>query len=388
MLRINWIDINNTNGIENLSLEFNNGINLICGENGIGKTTILDCIASSFNRHNKNVRTNVNSSHDGNWGISYSKNESNIHEIFSLSDLETVDNYQYNRKFRFENRIKSKELINFSINRTSLTNIFYGNQLDYIQSWMLENYYKDNNLSNKKFYNLKIAQECFTRLDSRIKFSKVTERVLETNKGTRRILADIYLETPNGEIPFNFLSSGYRSCLLILLGIIRQTEVTSGFRDVHLFEGVILIDELDLHLHPEWQAKLIEILKWLVPRAQVIATTHSPHIIQTAKQNEVIALSFLNNKNKMNSENAFMDSKYDFQGWTIEEILKDVMGMESSYSKNFSCILKEFDKAVSDFDIEKIKILYKNIDEMLHPHNHLRKILKIQITSLLEVYDD
>ncbi|MFK9095174.1 AAA family ATPase [Bacillus salipaludis] len=386
MLRINWIDINDVNGIENLSLKLNDGVNLICGENGIGKTTILDCIASSFNRHNKNVRTNVNSSQEGTWGISCSMNENSIFEVFNLRDFERIGGN--NRKFRFNNRIRSKEIINFSINRTSQTNIFYGNQFDYIQRWMLENYYNENNLSNKKFYNLKIAQECFTRLDSRIKFSRVTERVLEQNDAISRKFADIYLETPSGEIPFDFLSSGYRSCLLILLGIIRQTEVTSGVKDVHLFDGVILIDELDLHLHPEWQAKLIEILKWLVPKAQIIATTHSPHIIQTAKQKEVIALSYLNTKNKLNSEHAYVSNQYDFQGWTIEEILKDVMGMESSYSKNFSSILQDFDRAVSDLNIEQVKFLYNRIDEMLHPDNHLRKVLKIQITSLLEVYND
>lgn len=386
MLRVKFIEIKNVNGIEELSLKFNNGINIICGENGIGKTTILDCIASSFNRQSKNVRTNVNSPREGEWGISCSKNEDEVSEFFWLDDFD--DRNEYNNKIKFENRIKSKELINFSINRTSQTNVFYGNQFDAIQRWMFENYYSEINLSEKKFYNLKIAQECFTKLDEKIKFSRVAERVNELSKPTSRKFANIYLETPSGEIPFDFLSSGYRSCLLILLGIIRQTEVTSGYKDVHLFDGVILIDELDLHLHPEWQVKLMEILKWLVPKAQVIATTHSPHIIQTAKRKEVIALSYLNTNNQKKLEHLYVNNEFDFEGWTIEEILKDVMGMESSYSMKFSNVLQEFDKAVSDLNVEKIKELYNKINSMLHPDNHLKKILKIQITSLLEIYND
>ncbi|HDR7257772.1 AAA family ATPase [Bacillus sp. BR_7] len=384
MLRIKGLSISNINGIEELNLEFNNGFNFICGENGIGKTTILDCIASSFNRHNKNVRKNVNSTM-GRWDILGEVNEQDtFFEGFILDDF--LDSDAKSKRIRFKNRIKSKELINFSINRTSQSNIFYGNQFEYIQTWMLENYYEEKNLSSKKFYNLKLAKECFTKLDYRIKFSKVIERVSDSHYPKR--LADIYLETPSGEIPFNFLSSGYRSCLLILLGVIKQTEITNAYKDVHLFDGVILIDELDLHLHPEWQAKLIEILKWLVPNAQIIATTHSPHIIQVAKQNEVIALSYLNQNNSEIINQRYVSNDYGFQGWTIEEILRDVMGMESSYSRRFSSILKEFDYAVSSFDTEKVKKLYEVIDEMLHPDNHLRKILKIQISSLLEVYDD
>ena len=56
------------------------------------------------------------------------------------------------------------------------------------------------------------------------------------------------------------------------------------------FDGIILIDEVEIHLHPEWQEKIISILRETFPCAQFIVTTHSPHVIQTAEPNQVIAL--------------------------------------------------------------------------------------------------
>lgn len=57
------------------------------------------------------------------------------------------------------------------------------------------------------------------------------------------------------------------------------------------FEGIVFIDEIDLHLHPEWQAKIYEILKIILPNAQIFTSTHSPHIIQVANSKEIIPLT-------------------------------------------------------------------------------------------------
>ncbi|MGJ7922192.1 AAA family ATPase [Neobacillus sp. LXY-4] len=379
MLKIKHLSIEGVNGISKLSLNFHQGFNFICGGNGIGKTTILDCIASSFNRNTRTVRRNVQFD-QGNWSIFGENKNGEFYENFYVNDNDLTN------KSRYKNTIRSKEIINFSINRTSYNNIFYGNQLEMIQQWFLKNYYEEKRLSEKKYYNLMVAQKCFTMLDPKIYFSTVKERKRIYENNIERTFADIYLETPSGKIPLNYLSSGYRSCLSMLLGIIKKTEVTGAYNDVHSFDGVILIDELDLHLHPEWQGKLISILKWLVPNAQIIAATHSPHIIQVAQPDEVIPLGFMENGIKINK--GILYKEYGFQGWTIEEVLRDVMGLENTHSKFFTNALSEFDESLSKLDVEKTMSLYNKIDKMLHPQNHLRKILKIQMASLGEITND
>ena len=281
MLKVEGIFIHGINGIFELGIKLNPGFNFISGENGIGKTTILECIASSFNRNTRNLRKNVLSNR-GFWETHGFNDGEHFVRDFEIAEIEMQEKRGMPK---FRNSIRSKEMVNFSVNR-NIPNGFYGSQLDSIQSWFFRNYYNEQRISEKRYSNLMIAQKCFKKLDSKIRFSRIEKRDIQNKDDSRmqkfRESADIYIETPSGEIPLNYLSLGYKSCLNILLGLIRQTEVTHAYKDVHTYDGVILIDELDLHLHPEWQAKLIEILRWLVPNAQVIAATHSPHIIQAA----------------------------------------------------------------------------------------------------------
>ena len=55
-------------------------------------------------------------------------------------------------------------------------------------------------------------------------------------------------------------------------------------------EGVVLIDELDLHLHPDWQKKLVKALRTVFPKIQFIASSHSPFLIQEMSDGELIRL--------------------------------------------------------------------------------------------------
>ncbi|MET3407813.1 AAA family ATPase [Priestia megaterium] len=393
MLRINQISINGINGIEKLDLSFNDGFNFICGNNGIGKTTILDCIASSFNRDCGEVRKNVQSL-ESNWSITAKVDDYSLFDEYSrFRETFNIDERLIEgSRIKYPNAIRSKDIVNFSITRSTTRTRFNAGPLSSrIQYWMYNN--NTSHSSSKRAENFDIARNCFSMLNPVTQFSKVVLRDIshEEEKRYGRIRrtnsADIYVKTPTGEIPFDFLSSGYRACLTILLGIISQTEVTSANNHVQLFDGVILIDELDLHLHPAWQAKLIEILRWLVPRAQIIATTHSPHIIQVAKQNEIIALSYLKrDENEIISQRPI--GQHGLQGWTVEEILQDIMGMEDVHSQKFKEILDAFSKALSSLETDKAEYLYKIIDSMLHPDNHLRKLLKLQMSSLEKVKND
>lgn len=58
--------------------------------------------------------------------------------------------------------------------------------------------------------------------------------------------------------------------------------------------GVVLIDELDLHLHPKWQRQVVGDLKKIFPKVQFVATTHSPFIIQSLDEGELMTLDSTN----------------------------------------------------------------------------------------------
>ncbi len=88
---------------------------------------------------------------------------------------------------------------------------------------------------------------------------------------------------------FDELASGYRS-IITMIGdlMIRLSKTQSEITDFHKLAGIVLIDEIDLHLHPKWQKALVENLTKLFPRIQFIASTHSPIPILGAPEDTVI----------------------------------------------------------------------------------------------------
>jgi predicted ATP-binding protein involved in virulence len=87
------------------------------------------------------------------------------------------------------------------------------------------------------------------------------------------------------------LSDGERAFLALVCDLCRRLLLANPHVDHPLRgAGVVLIDELELHLHPTWQLEVAEKLRATFPGIQFIATTHSPFILQTAREGEVIKL--------------------------------------------------------------------------------------------------
>ena len=76
--------------------------------------------------------------------------------------------------------------------------------------------------------------------------------------------------------------------------------------------------------------------------------------------------------------------EYGLQGWTIEEIMQDVMEMPATTSTLRDKIIRAFDKAMDDEDPEEILKNYDILQQMLHPNSTLKKLLEIQIAGWRE----
>ncbi|MBF0157411.1 MAG: AAA family ATPase [Magnetococcales bacterium] len=87
-----------------------------------------------------------------------------------------------------------------------------------------------------------------------------------------------------GYLPFGSLSDGQRAMLAMVADMARKAAILNphlGERALQETRGVVLIDELDLHLHPRWQRHVIRDLMTVFPGVQFIATTHSPFLVQS-----------------------------------------------------------------------------------------------------------
>ncbi len=97
-----------------------------------------------------------------------------------------------------------------------------------------------------------------------------------------------------GEQPFSNLSDGQRNVLALVgdlaVKAVKLNHETLGDETLVRTPGVVLIDELDLHLHPTWQRVVLENLRTTFPNLQFIATTHSPFIVQTLREGELVML--------------------------------------------------------------------------------------------------
>lgn len=388
-MKIKKIRIDGVGGIKHLELKFNKGMNLICGTNGIGKTTILECISHLFIQANTSqLKRNVNYK-KGRVEAELEIDGQNTNYNYEIKDFEP-DKQDFVSTIVRE---RSRDIIVFnllrSFNYIKLESIsrdperdeyrtmdiaYQGVDATDIKNWFVERHmwsaHKDS-LNKEQIHNLEYSKKAFSILDKEVTFSRIIPDTF-----------DIILNTKQGKIFFEYLSSGYKSCVYILLGIIKEIEYRykNPYIKVQDFNGIILIDEIDVHLHPEWQARLVNALKELLPNAQIIATTHSPSIIQTAETNEIIALYFDENNDICIKE--LEEKEYGYQGWTIEEILRDVMGMEETMSSFYEDISRKFEKAINEEDIKTAKECYKILNKMLHPQNYLRKILEIQMVGM------
>lgn len=106
-------------------------------------------------------------------------------------------------------------------------------------------------------------------------------------------LGEVVVEFNSGKQPFSNLSDGQR-CMLAMVGDMAQKAAKLnpqlGSKVLQETDGVVLIDELDLHLHPRWQRRVIEDLRRTFPRVQFICTTHSPFLIQSLRSGEELLM--------------------------------------------------------------------------------------------------
>lgn len=101
----------------------------------------------------------------------------------------------------------------------------------------------------------------------------------------------LIFSTPDGEVPLEQLSDGYQNVAAWVGDLMFNiTNTFKDHKDPLKARGLLLIDEVDLHLHPIWQRQLHTFIKTKLPNFQIVATTHSPLTAQQAEEHELYAL--------------------------------------------------------------------------------------------------
>lgn len=127
------------------------------------------------------------------------------------------------------------------------------------------------------------------------KITGIEDVKIQYNMGTKEL--DIAYTDEMGarmRIPINQLSDGYKSTISLVADIAYRMAVLNPqlLGDVcNKTDGIILIDEVDLHLHPSWQQRILGDLTAVFPNVQFIVTTHAPAVINTIRSENLVMLN-------------------------------------------------------------------------------------------------
>ena len=177
------------------------------------------------------------------------------------------------------------------------------------------------------------------------------------------------------------LGFGYQSMMSWMIDFCKRMFERYPKSENPLAESaIVLVDEIDLHLHPQWQRTVIPYLSKTFHNTQFIVTTHSPMVLQSAEDINLFVLKH-NEEGMVGVEHSDI---HDFRGWTVEEILRETMGLQDDvHSDEYQRLISEFNTSLDKNDREKMQKAYDEIIPLLHPNNPLKRILEIQKNQFL-----
>ena len=172
----------------------------------------------------------------------------------------------------------------------------------------------------------------------------------------------LYFKTPSSErIPLSALSEGFKSTFVWLFDmIIRIVEKGGDLDNAKSLTGIVLLDEVDLHLHPSWQRTIVPSLNTLFPNIQLIITSHSPFVAQSIHSDHIISLNWENDKLEVINKDYQTEMSYG-------EVAREIFEISSPFSQATEEKLQQF-KALTvairkeqDYDEEEFKALVVEI---------------------------
>ena len=199
---------------------------------------------------------------------------------------------------------------------------------------------KEENITNIQ-YVYREAKASDGKVD-RIDDIVLTKKDPETNKEKRML--------------FGTLSAGYRVMIGMIANLAYRCIVLNprlGKDAIIGTSGIVLIEEIDMHLHPLWQRHVVEDLMRCFPKVQFIATTHSPFIIQSLKKEQIISLAKELNITK-NPTEANIDTSIRAMG--VDNVYGKDFNNQVTLAKKFFTILRQ--KDVNENELRRIHAEY------------------------------
>ena len=244
------------------------------------------------------------------------------------------------------------------------------------QEWLLQLDYSQKSGSEKSRKRLEKMHD----LVSSDLFPGVTDFAFKKDGNNEHVMV-VFTAGKDGDVRFEELGFGYQTSLTWLADLCkRMFELYPEAENPLHEEAVVLVDELDLHLHPKWQRDIVPTLSKVFPRVQFIVTTHSPHVLQSMADVNLYVLRRDETSGEITVERSDVT---DFTGWTVEEILSETMELKDGVrSVVYNEKKRAFENALKTKDRQAAEQLYAELEQMMRPGNPMRSIYRIELEEL------
>lgn len=198
--------------------------------------------------------------------------------------------------------------------------------------------------------------------DKGSEFAGTNEAFLNAIKDAIPAIRQIDIDTKNNEftaqikmskdeepywLTYDMMSAGFKAMINITAEIAHRCIELNGFLGLEAVKktpGIVMIDEVDLYLHPHWQQHILSDLQTAFPEIQFIVTTHSPFIVQSVKSKNVITLDGVKG-----------DSNPDMR--SIEDIAVTEMNMDTARFPRYQQMVEQAEKYYQLVKLGKEKTL-------------------------------
>jgi hypothetical protein len=262
-----------------------------------------------------------------------------------------------------------------------LRNLGYDTELPGFEAWLFHVDYIANSPTATPENRKKAAAQrdlLIGILKSEI-FTEIKDiRFMSDGKLTSDDAIYIQYQTKDGWCGLYQLGYGYQSMLAWLMDFAKRLFEAYPDSENPLKEpAVVLVDEIDLHLHPHWQRTIIKYLSGLFPRTQFIVTTHSPFVLQSM---EHVNLYTLRREAEADHVIPTHHGVRSFVGWSIEELLSEIMEMEDDIrTERYQELSRRFHEAIQRNDPASAEQVYQEFRQILPPDSPKIEMMELKL---------
>lgn len=308
--RISRLEVNNIGPFGHLVMDFPEKpagmddraeIHILTGENGTGKTTVLEMLSSGYYASQGSLANKSRLIDEGTCKITFGKNEEVLliparHEKRLLSpEIRKAENYRLGFSqfplhefavafFAYSGYRKVGQIAIESIQE--LQGHPFENALNFQNSvnpqhiiqWIANSITKE--LLAKNQDDVKAAerfQKAILNLQDAI--SEIIEKPIRFRLKFDPL--NVIVEIDNETLDFNLLPDGLKSIVSWIADLLMRMDRVKWENDTPVFERnfILFLDEIEVHLHPAWQRKILPAVQKLFPNAQIFISTHSPFVV-------------------------------------------------------------------------------------------------------------